>query len=66
MWTRIEQLEQDLINIRAEQVHKQQQAVVEVDKKLLDMELKICKTLNDTMEKHVEAIKAIKEEMVVV
>ena len=28
------------------------------------MELKICKTFNDTMEQHVEAVKAIKEEMV--
>ena len=64
--TRIEQLEQDLINLRAQQMHKQQQAAAEVDKKLLDMELKICKTFNDTMEQHVEVVKAIKEEMVAV
>ena len=38
----------------------------EVDKKLLDMELKIRKTFNDTMEQHVEVVKAIKEEMVAV
>ena len=37
-----------------------------MDKKLLDMELKICKTFNDTMEQHVEVVKAIKEEMVAV
>ena len=37
-----------------------------MDKKLLDMELKICKTFNDTMEQDVEVVKAIKEEMVVV
>ena len=47
-------------------MHKQQQAAVEVDKKLLDMELKIYKTFNDTMEQHVEVVKAIKEEMVAV
>ena len=47
-------------------MHKQQQAAAEVDKKLLDMELKICKTFNDTMEQHVEVVKAIKEEMVAV
>ena len=64
--TRIEQLEQDLINLRAQQMYKQQQAAAEVDKKLLDMELKICKTFNDNMEQHVEVVKAIKEEMVVV
>ena len=33
---------------------------------MLDMELKIHKTLNATMEQHVEAVKAIKEEMVAV
>ena len=37
-----------------------------MDKKLLDMELKICKTLNDTMEQHVEVVAVIKEEMVAV
>ena len=37
-----------------------------MDKKLLDMELKICKTFNDTMEQHVEVVKAIEEEIVVV
>ena len=47
-------------------MHKQQQAAIEVDKKLLDMELKICKTFNDTMEQHVEVVKAIKEEMVAI
>ena len=33
---------------------------------MLDMELKICKTFNDTMEQHLEVVKAIKEEMVAV
>ena len=47
-------------------MHKQQQTAAEVDKKLLDMGLKICKTFNETMEQHVEVVKAIKEEMVVV
>ena len=66
LWTRIEQLKQDLINLRAQQVHKHQQVVAKVNRKLLDMELKIRKTLNDTMEQHVEALKAIEEEMVTV
>ena len=35
-----------------------------MDKKLLDMELKIRKTFNNTMEQHVEAVKAIEEEIV--
>ena len=66
MRTWIEQLKQDLINLCAQQVDKQQQAVAEVDKKLLDVELKICNTFNDTMEQHVKVVKAIKEEMVAV
>ena len=47
-------------------MYKQQWAIVEMDKKLLDMKLKIRKTFNDTMEQHVEVVKAIKEEMVAV
>ena len=31
---------------------------------MLDMELKIRKTFNNTMEQHVEAVKAIEEEIV--
>ena len=37
-----------------------------MDKKLLDMELKIHKAFNDTMEQHLEVVKAINEEIVVI
>ena len=40
--------------------------MAEVDKKLLELQLKIHQTINDTMEQHVQGVQEIKEEMVVV
>ena len=47
-------------------MHKQQQAATTMDQKLLEMELRIQKTLNETMEKHIQAVQAVREEMAVI